>query len=378
MAYFPVRRSLFNSSKYFPALPLPLGVLLLAGVALLAGCHPAVTDPKDPKFIVAEKGTWQITRADLDKEIANILKQHQATPEQVGPSKMPIVETQILKNMVLEKLVLDRAAALPLKDVDKEEAAQLDTAKQSVPPGQTFDQMLKTAGLSLDDVKKIIHEKVVTHKVLEAEAFKDVDPTEPEINEFYLQHKAEITAPPQVRASRILVHVDEKATVAEKGAKKKIITKARDRVVHGEDFGKVAAEVSEDRSSAPNRGDLGFFQRGENPDAGFDEVAFGTKQGTVSPVFETPLGYQFLKVTDTKPGGEVPLADVRPKITAFMRDQKMKQQSQAYVMKLLADSGVTYHVVLVDPPAQGMPPAGPGAPPPQQAPPAPAASAPAK
>src|SRR5271154_6506347 len=118
MANFSVRRfvgAFSPRSLVFPA-------LVLAGAALLAGCHPAVTDPKDPKFIVAEKGTWQITRAELDKEIAAILKQHQATPEQVGPSKMPIVETQVLKNMVLEKLVMDRAAVLPLKDVDKDEA----------------------------------------------------------------------------------------------------------------------------------------------------------------------------------------------------------------------------------------------------------------
>ncbi len=56
-------------------------------------------------------------------------KQHQATPEQVGPAKMPMVETVMLKNMVLKKLILDKAAALPLKDVDKEEAAELDRLK---------------------------------------------------------------------------------------------------------------------------------------------------------------------------------------------------------------------------------------------------------
>jgi len=145
--------------------------------------------------------------------------------------------------------------------------------------------------------------------------------------------------------------------LTEKAAKKKAITKARDRVIHGEDFGKVATEVSEDRTSAPNRGDIGFFQRGENPDAGFDDVAFNTKQGVVSPVFETPLGYQFLKVTDSKPAGEIPLADVRPKIADYLRDQKSKEAAQAYVMKLLADSGVTYHIVLVDPPAQTAAPA---------------------
>src|SRR5271170_8445812 len=103
MAYSPVRRSILDSSLHFLVLP----ALLLAGAALLAGCHPGVSDPKDPKFIVAEKGTWQILRGDLDTEIASELKQHQVTAEQIGPAKMPAVETMALKNMVLKKLFLD-------------------------------------------------------------------------------------------------------------------------------------------------------------------------------------------------------------------------------------------------------------------------------
>ena len=50
MAFFPVRRSVIDSSVKFLVLP----ALLLAVAALLAGCHPAaITDPNDPKFVVA-------------------------------------------------------------------------------------------------------------------------------------------------------------------------------------------------------------------------------------------------------------------------------------------------------------------------------------
>src|ERR1700685_3709138 len=99
MAYSPLPSSFFDLSKKFLVFP----ALLLASAALLAGCHPAVTDPNDPKFIVAEKGDWQITEGELDTEVLSYLKQHQATPEQVGPSKMPIVKTAMLRNMVLKK-----------------------------------------------------------------------------------------------------------------------------------------------------------------------------------------------------------------------------------------------------------------------------------
>jgi len=379
MANLPVCRSLFAFSRDFLVLP----ALLLAGVALLAGCHPAVTNPHDPKFIVAEKGNWQILRGELDTEVASYLKQHQATAEQVGPSKMPIVETAMLKNMVLKKLIMDKAAALPLKDVDKDEAAQLDAAKQNVPPGQDFDKLLKSAGLTLDDLKKRIHEQVLIRKVLEADAFKNIDPTDQEINDIYTKNKDSFNIPAKIRASRILILVDDKTSPADKAAKKKAIDKARDRIIHGEDFSKVATEVSQDQYSKSKGGDIGFFQRGENPDAGFDDVAFNTKENAISPVFLTPLGYQFLKVTAIQPAGLVPVADARGYISSKLREHNMQEQSQAYAKKLLADSGVTYHLALVDPPAQMAPPPspGPGSAPPSapaesSAPPAPAESAP--
>jgi parvulin-like peptidyl-prolyl isomerase len=343
----------------FPSRFLLLPALILASVALLAGCHPAVTDPKDPKFVVAEKGTWKISRAELDTEVNSFLKQHQATVEQVGPSKMPIVETMMLKNMVLKKLILEQAATLDLKDVDKEDAAQLDAVKQTVPPGQDFATQLKAAGMTEDDLKAKIHEQVLVHKVLETEAFKNIDPTEQQIDAIYMQNKDSFNIPAKVRVSRVLILVDDKTSAADKAAKKKAIGKAHDRVVKGEDFSKVAMEVSEDRYSAPKGGDIGPFQRGEN-EPGFDEVAFTTKQNAVSPVFQTSLGYQFLKVTSIQPAGVVPVAEARNYIASKLKDQNMQIQSQVYAKKLLADSGVTYHLVLVDPPAQPTAPPGAG------------------
>ncbi len=61
---------------------------------------------------MAEKGNWTITRAELDKEIGAYLQQHQMTLDQVGQANIPKLETFMLDNMVLKKLILDQAATL--------------------------------------------------------------------------------------------------------------------------------------------------------------------------------------------------------------------------------------------------------------------------
>jgi parvulin-like peptidyl-prolyl isomerase len=330
--------------RFVPIVHAFLGAVLLLA---LASCHKAVTDPKDPQFIVASAKDWTITRAQLDNEVALFLRSQQKTAQDIG-AKMPLLEDKILHIMVLKKLLLARAATLPLKDVDKDQDAMLAKIKSQFPTDAEFQAKIKEAGLTIDQLKEQIHEEILIRKTMEAEAFHDDQPTDQDINDFYLKNKDKFNQPTKIRASRVIVMVNDKTSPADKAAKKKAITKAHDRVVKGEDFSKVATEVSEDQYSAPKGGDIGYFQKGEN-EANFDDVAFATKQGEVSPVFETPMGYQFLKVTDIHPGGEVTIAQARGVIANHLLQEKQAAEQQAYTEKLMADSGVTFHLEAVDP-----------------------------
>ena len=72
------------------------------------------------------------------------------------------------------------------------------------------------------------------------------------------------------------------------------------RIKNGEDFSKVAMEVSEDPGSAQKGGDLGFFDRRRMVQP-FDSVAFSLKAGEISDLVRTPFGWHIIKVTEIKP-----------------------------------------------------------------------------
>jgi parvulin-like peptidyl-prolyl isomerase len=335
--------------------------LPLLGAVFLAGCHPKVTDPHDPNFVVAETPDWSITRGELDHERDAFLKEKQVQAGQLGNTQMAAIETAVLRNMVLEKLLLARAATKNFTDVDKDEADALGKIKGRFPSDQVFADKLKQSGVTEDELKKRIHEQVLIEKLFEAEAVHDPEPTEPEVEAFYDGHKNLFNIPPKVRASRVLVMVPESSTPEQKAAKKKIIDAARARVAKGEEFSKVAMQMSEDRDSAPKGGDIGFFQRGEN-EPGFDEVAFASKVGVLSPVFLTPLGYQFIEITDTRPQGVLPLVDARSAILDNLGRAKVAQQEHDYVDQVLKSSNVKYNISLTEPPADASAPPD-GAPP---------------
>jgi peptidyl-prolyl cis-trans isomerase C len=102
----------------------------------------------------------------------------------------------------------------------------------------------------------------------------------------------------------------------------------------------------------------------------FDKVAFSSKVGDISPVFETPFGYHFLTVTGQTPAKTVSLEEAKETIIRRIKDQGRSGRMDEYIKSLQNNAKLTYFL----PPAPLAPkaPMPPPMPPPQSAqPPAP-------
>lgn len=115
-----------------------------------------------------------------------------------------------------------------------------------------------------------------------------------------------------VRASHILVMVDEDAIPEDTLKAYNKIVNIRDKVIGGMAFEEAAVEFSEDpsardmeaipnkqRARQGNKGDLGYFSVFHMVYP-FENVAYTTPIGEISPITRTKFGYHILKVTDIK------------------------------------------------------------------------------
>lgn len=114
----------------------------------------------------------------------------------------------------------------------------------------------------------------------------------------------------EVRASHILVKVEEDAIASDTLKAYNKALSLRNQIISGEDFVSLAKTHSEDPSAKTNGGDLGYFSafRMVYP---FESAAFSTPLGKVSMPFRTRFGYHILQVTDKRENrGEVKVAHI--------------------------------------------------------------------
>jgi len=149
--------------------------------------------------------------------------------------------------------------------------------------------------------------------------FNDTKITQELIEEGYNRLQKEI------KASHILILVDENATPEDSLKAYKKIENIRKKALAGENFDDLAVQFSEDPSAKENKGDLGYFSafRMVYP---FETAAFTTPKGEVSKIIRTRFGYHILKINDVRNNrGEITVAHImilNPKPEETAKDSK--------------------------------------------------------
>jgi len=124
---------------------------------------------------------------------------------------------------------------------------------------------------------------------------------------------------------------DEKASKEAEEKLKAVIA----RLKKGEDFAKVAGEVTEDPSGKANGGDLGYFSKDQMVPE-FSEAAFKLEQGQLSEPVKTQFGWHVIKVEDKRVKPAPKFEEVKPQIENFV----VRKAQAELVTKLRADAKI--------------------------------------
>jgi peptidyl-prolyl cis-trans isomerase C len=158
--------------------------------------------------------------------------------------------------------------------------------------------------------------------------------TDQAMHQVYDEAVKQIAEEKEVHARHILFRApsgDDKAAKEAEDKVKAVIV----RLKKGEDFAKVATEVTEDPSGKANGGDLGYFTK-EQMVPEFSDVAFKLETGQISEPVKTQFGWHVIKVEDKRTKQAPKFEDVKPQIENFV----MRKAQAELVTKLRADAKI--------------------------------------
>ena len=345
--------------KFHGSLSIALSLCLAASASLLAAdakknAAPPPAAPEDapaakplvlPETVAVVEGS-EVKKAELEQAFNNMLAARKMTASAIPEDQRLQGYRIVLEDIVIDKLLTKRAA--DTKVTDDEVKAQWERIKGNFGSEDELKKQVEAAGETIDKVKQGLHDRLAEEHWLDEQIKDKANVSDADAEDFYKKNPDQFQSPEQVRASHILVKVDADAKPEVVVEKQKAAQAIADRVKKGEDFAKLAKELSEDPSAKENSGDLDFFTK-EAMVPEFSKAAFAMKKDEVSEPVRSEFGYHVIKVTDRKDAETVPLEKAKPQLLAYLKQQKKQQEIQKVVEDVRAKADVKIN--LPEPPA---------------------------
>jgi peptidyl-prolyl cis-trans isomerase SurA len=309
-----------------------LAALLVVALAV-SGCNRNETQGD----VMAKVNGEKITRADLEKYYQNSIA---GSPQQPAGEQATSLKLNILKTLVEEEILMQRARKLGLLATDEEVEAKFAEFKTPFTQ-EEFDKRLKERNISADDFKRDIRRGLTTDKLINKEINSKINITDSDITNYFNEHKAEFNfIEPQYHLSQIVVttmpnpqvnNLKNDKAQNEPEARKKI-QMLMNRLDSGEEFGTVAMNYSEQPGTSGNGGDMGFIPESSlKTDRAAMEAIGRLKVGQyTNPIPASDngrvMGFRIIKLMAREPAGQRDLSD--PRVQASIRQQLRERREQ--------------------------------------------------
>jgi len=241
------------------------------------------------------------------------------------------------ETVVAEKLFHAQAAELQIEVTD----AQVDQAVEAKKTelrldDRQLDEALSAAGLTRAAYRDQIRRDFEIYRILDYKVRGRVKVSDEDLKNYYQTHPAAFGGEEEVRVRHIFLPLAEDASAAEVARATAAGEKVVQRLAAGEDFAKVAKEVSRG-PGADEGGDLGWLRRGTIQKQ-LEDVALGLADGQVSRLVRAGPGLHLFKAESRRRGGAKSFEDAKEDIRNMLAQEQSASYRDQYVAELKRDA----------------------------------------
>lgn len=303
-----------------------------------SGGRPAVrapeTGPRTADYIVAVVNSEPITNHEVRQRMARFEAQLAQQGQPVPPQ--PEFARQVLERLISEKAQLQLAGENGIRaDESAIDQAEQNIARQNQIDVAELRRRLQADGIPLASFREELRNQILLTRLRERE-FASIRVNDLEVEQFMRGRRdSNDPASVELNLAHILVAVPENAGEAQVAALRAKAQRAQDRARAGEDFAKLASELSDAPGAKQSGGAVGLRTADRYPPL-FVEAVQALPPGGVSPVIRSGAGFHVVKVLE-KRRGDVPGAQVVQSRARHILLRTSPQLTEAAARQRLAD-----------------------------------------
>ncbi len=280
--------------------------------------------------IIAEVGNNVIMQSEIEMEYAQMRDKMGIRDDSI---KCYILRQKILDYVLLAKGQLDSVEIsedrvnFELEKRIRYFAGQFNGGEKAMEEyyGKSIAQIKE------DNRDKIRHSMLIQE--MQGKVLRDVKVSPTDIKKLYSEYTKDSLPYYSAEVELAQIIIEPKVSKEAKQIALEKITEIRNRILAGEDFNVLALIYSEDKGSAVNGGELGYFSRGDMVPE-FEAAAFRLKPDTVSRIIETKYGYHIEKLIDRR-GEKINVRHILIRPQIFKADiQKSKEFMDSLVWEI--------------------------------------------
>ena len=255
------------------------------------------------------------------------------------------VTPDLILEAVDELLLIQRGRELNYALGDAQFKDILESIKKSnnLTDEAQFLAALKQERMTLADLRRSVERNMLINQVQSTEVTQKLSVTDEEARTYFDSHRAEFTTPSEVMLREILIEVpstDQGFNAAQDQQARAKAEETRQRLLKGEPFPQLAAEVSNSPSKA-NGGLIGPIHMDELAPQ-LQELLGKLKVGDLADTIRTTRGYQLLKLESRTEGRSRTFEEARNDIGRRVIEGKSRAAIQKYLDQLRAQADIKW------------------------------------
>ena len=262
------------------------------------------------------------------------LAKYEKSPNQLSAAELTALKQQIAKEYEIQNLILSSTEARDIYIPESVVETSVKEVKSRYTDDEEFLNDIEANGMSERGFRAALARELKVEAVLDRVSSNAVSISDMDIMIYYHMHYDRFKLPETRTARHILITINPDYEENQRHNALQRLGKIRDRLVKKtKRFGEQALKHSE-CPTAMNNGLLGRVRKGElYPE--LDAALFSMKEGTISEVIESELGFHILFCEEIHSAATATLKEARPKIQKLLEDRARRMCQKAWLNQLI-------------------------------------------